>query len=161
MRSSGTLIRATVAHVTEDEPATAAMTPQPTMLTCSRRPGNQDSHGASPLNMSADSRVRNRISPIQMNSGRAVSAQFQLASHTVVASSEPAGAGENTSRARKPTASSDIATQIPDASNASMKPNRMTVTSAGSIRSVSALGSNQRPAWRCRRAPPGYVFSSA
>ena len=136
------------------------MTPHPTMLTCSRRPGSQDTHGANPLNMSADSRVRNRISPIQMNSGRAVSAQFQLASHTVVASSEPAGAGENTSRARKPTASSDIATQIPEASNASMKPNRMTVISAGSIGSVSATRSDKQLAWRCRRPSRGYICSS-
>ena len=95
-----------------------------------------------------------------MNSGRAVSAQFQLASQTVVASSEPAGAGENTSSARKPTASSEIATQTPEASSASMKANRMMVISAGSIGSVSAAKSGKYLEWRCRRLTPGYDCSS-
>src|SRR3546814_5908716 len=104
------LIRPTVAQVTALDPATAAITPQPTTLTWSSPPGSRASHGASPLNMSDDSRVRNRISPIHTNSGSAVSAQFQLASHTVLASSEPAGAGENTASATKPTAISDSAT---------------------------------------------------
>src|SRR3546814_5899342 len=45
---------------------------QPATFTCSRRPGSPSSQGARPLKRSSESRVRNRISPIQMNSGRAV-----------------------------------------------------------------------------------------
>ena len=52
--------------------------------------------------MSSESRVRNRISPIQMNSGSAVSAQFQLASQTVEASSEPAGAADDLAGGQSP-----------------------------------------------------------
>ena len=89
-------MRPTVAQVTALEPATAAMTPQPRMLTCSSPPGRREVQGASPVNMSDDNLVRNRISPIHTKSGSAVSAQFQLASHTVLASRVPAGAGENT-----------------------------------------------------------------
>jgi hypothetical protein len=62
-----------VAQVAEEEPDTAAKMPQPKMLTCIRRPGSQPSHGARPSNISFDSFVRNRISPIQTNSGSAAS----------------------------------------------------------------------------------------
>src|SRR3954468_10129297 len=55
------------------------------------RPGSQFSHGAKPRNISSDSRVRNRISPIQMNSGSAASDHDALEPHTVVASTLPAG----------------------------------------------------------------------
>src|SRR5215213_1173402 len=55
------------------------------------RPGSQFSQGANPRNISSDSRVRNRISPIQMNSGKAASDHDALLPHTVVASTLPAG----------------------------------------------------------------------
>ena len=42
--------------------------------------------------MSSEMRLRKRISPIQMNSGSAVSAQLADDPHTVVAMSLPAGA---------------------------------------------------------------------
>src|SRR3990167_1600517 len=58
-----------VAQVAEEEPDTAAKMPQPKMLTCIRRPGSQPSQGASPSNISSESLVRNRISPIQTKSG--------------------------------------------------------------------------------------------
>ena len=48
-------------------------------------------HGARPLNMSSLSRVRKRISPIQMNSGRAVSVQLDDAVQMVVTIASPAG----------------------------------------------------------------------
>ena len=48
---------------------------QPTTLVCSSPPGSRATQGASPLNMSSLNRVRNRISPIQMKSGSAVSVQ--------------------------------------------------------------------------------------
>ena len=103
-------MRPTVAQVTALDPATAAITPQPMMLTWNSPPGSRASQGARPLNMSDDNRVRNRISPIHTNSGNAVSAQFQLASHTVPASSEPTGAGEKNAIATKPTVRSAGAT---------------------------------------------------
>ena len=58
-------------------------------------PGRRDSHGARPENIRSASRVRNRISPIQMKSGSAVSAQSVLPPNTVVASRAPGvGVGE-------------------------------------------------------------------
>src|SRR5690606_28243568 len=112
-------MRATVAHVTADEPATAAMMPQPRMFTCSKRPGSQFTHGPSPLNMSSDRRVLKRISPIQMKSGNAVMGQPQLASHIDEIARDPAGASENTASPNMPSASNDKAIQTPLASKAS------------------------------------------
>src|SRR5512134_405674 len=71
--SSGSATLAIVAQVAEDEPETAAKMPQPKTLTCIRRPGSQPSHGARPSNISSESLVRNRISPIHTNSGSAAS----------------------------------------------------------------------------------------
>ena len=75
------------------EPATAAIIPHPTTLTWINPPGKFDNIGASPLNISEERRVLNNISPIQMNNGKAVNAQFQLASQSVLASNDPTGAG--------------------------------------------------------------------
>ena len=82
---------ATVAQVAADEPDTEPNTPQASTLTCISRPGSQFSHGARPRNISSDSLVRNRISPIQMNSGSAASDHDALLPQTVVASTGPAG----------------------------------------------------------------------
>src|ERR671910_2682922 len=76
--SSGSATLAIVAQVADDEPETAAKMPQPKMLTCISRPGSQPSHGARPSNISSDSLVRYRISPIQMNSGSAASVHDAL-----------------------------------------------------------------------------------
>ena len=65
--------------------------PQASTLTCISRPGIRLSHGASPRNISSDNFVRNRISPIQMNSGNAASDHDALLPHTVVASTAPGG----------------------------------------------------------------------
>ncbi|MNK92374.1 hypothetical protein D3C87_1124940 [compost metagenome] len=58
-----------VAQVAADEPDTEPKMPQPRMFTCISRPGSQLSQGESPENICSDSLVRNRISPIQTNSG--------------------------------------------------------------------------------------------
>ena len=87
------LIRPIVAQVTALEPATAAIIPQPTTFTCNKPPGNLESIGESPLNISEDNLVLNKISPIHINKGKAVKAQFQLASQIVLANNEPTGAG--------------------------------------------------------------------
>ena len=47
--------------------------------------------GREARNICSESRVRNRISPIQMNSGSAASAHEALLPHTTVASTLPAG----------------------------------------------------------------------
>src|SRR3954451_329999 len=89
--NSGSAILATVAQVAADDPDTEPNTPQASTLTCMSRPGSQFSQGANPRNISSDSRVRNRISPIQMKSGNAASDHEALLPHTVVARTLPAG----------------------------------------------------------------------
>src|SRR3954464_1647761 len=84
-----------VAQVAAEEPETAAKIVQPITLVCSRRPGSRPTHGARPRNMLSLSLVRNRISPIQTNSGRAVRVQLEAAPHTVTAIASPAGREEN------------------------------------------------------------------
>src|SRR3989338_10453991 len=83
-----------VAQVAALDPDTAAKMVQPTTLVCSRRPGRPCTQGARPLNMSCDSRVRNRISPIQMNRGRAVRVQLDAEPQMVTAMASPAGRDE-------------------------------------------------------------------
>src|SRR4051794_9919270 len=68
---------------------------QPITLVCSSRPGKWPTQGASPRNMLSLSLVRNRISPIHTNKGRAVSVQLDAAPHTVMAIASPAGREEN------------------------------------------------------------------
>ena len=63
--------------------------------------------------MSSEMRVRNRISPIQMNNGSAVSAQLALAPHTVVAIRLPGGELVKTAIATQPTPSRVSAIQTP------------------------------------------------
>lgn len=85
------VILPTVAQVAADEPETAAKIAQPITLVCSSRPGSRFSQGARPLNRSSDRRVRNRISPIHRNRGRAVRVQLDAAPQIVTAMASPAG----------------------------------------------------------------------
>src|SRR3954465_13130690 len=89
--NSGSAILATVAQVAAEEPDTEPKMPQASTLTCISRPGMRLSHGARPRNTSSDSLVRNRISPIQMNSGNAASVHELLLPQMVVASTGPDG----------------------------------------------------------------------
>src|SRR5687768_6881864 len=84
-----------VAQVAAEEPDTAAKMVQPMTLVCSRRPGRRLTQGARPRNMLSLSLVRNRISPIQMKRGRAVSVQLEDEPQTVTAIASPAGREEN------------------------------------------------------------------
>ena len=87
-------------------------------MTCISRPGSQLSQGDRPRNISSDSRVRNRISPIQMNSGSAASVHEALLPQTVVASTAPAGMPPATNcMPAQPQAISAIAIQTPPASS--------------------------------------------
>src|SRR4029078_977066 len=76
--NSGRATFAIVAPVAADDPDTVPNTAQPRMLTCIRRPGSQPSHGDSPSNISSESLVRKRISPIQTNIGSAASVHDAL-----------------------------------------------------------------------------------
>jgi hypothetical protein len=123
-----------VAQVAEVDPETAAKMPQPTTLTCMRRPGSRVSQGARPWNMSSESRVRKRISAIQMKRGSAVSAQFPLAPHMVVAITVPAGAEVNSTRPASPTPRSARATHRPAVRRTAITTRSTRLTSVGSTR---------------------------
>src|SRR6187455_2866920 len=69
-----------VAQVAADEPLTEPKMPQPRMVVCISRPGMRLSQGRKPSNISSLSLVLKRISPIQMNSGRAASSHDALLS---------------------------------------------------------------------------------
>src|SRR5947207_4994335 len=107
-----------VAQVAADEPDTAAKIVQPMMLVCSNRPGTRSSQGASPLNMSSDSRVRKRTSPIQTKSGSAVSVQDDAVPQIVTAIASPAEREEKSAIAVQATPVSASPIQTPLPSNA-------------------------------------------
>ena len=81
----------TVAQVAADDPETAAKIVHPMILAWRSRPGSLSSQGESPLNMSSESRVRKRISPIQMNSGSAVSVHDEDEPQMVITMLSPTG----------------------------------------------------------------------
>ena len=64
-----------VAQVAADEPLTEPKIPQPNTVVCISRPGTRFSHGRRPSNISSLNLVLNRISPIQINKGKAASSQ--------------------------------------------------------------------------------------
>ena len=105
----------------------------PTTLACSRRPGSQLSHGASPLNMSEEMRLRNRISPIHKNSGSAVSVQLDVEPQTVSAMLSPTGREVNSSMPTTATAMSDSPIHSPEPSTA----NRATMSTRAIMASMA------------------------
>src|SRR4051795_13019206 len=117
LSSSGSEILPMVAQVAADEPETAAKMPHPITFTCVNRPGSHCTQGDRPRNISSDSLVRNRISPIQMNNGSAASVQDALALQVVVASTLPSGRLVVIAIATKPTSPSATAIQTPLASS--------------------------------------------
>src|SRR3954467_1000581 len=132
--SSGSAILATVAQVAADDPDTEPNTPQASTLTCMSRPGSQFSHGANPRNISSDSRVRNRISPIQMKSGSAASDHEALLPHTVVASTLPAGMPPPANcMPAHPVAIRATAIQTPPQSSSARKPSRSAAMESSSM----------------------------
>src|SRR5699024_11810438 len=144
-------MRPMVAAVAAEEPDTAANTPQPTTLVCNSPPGNLFSQGARPLYISSDKRERNRISPIQMNSGSGASAQEDTEPQAEVPTTSPAGAVVNPSMANRPTLNSDNATQIPEPS---MK-NRTSNSSRPSSTTLTVLPRQRRFAHRCGKRDRG------
>ena len=107
-----------VAQVAAEEPDTDPKMPQPSTLTCMSRPGSQPSQGDRPRNISSDKRVRNRISPIHTNSGRAARVHEALLPQIVVARTGPIGTLATNSMAAKAQAMSAMAIHTPAASSA-------------------------------------------
>ena len=104
-----------------DEPETAAKIVQPMMLVCSRRPGSalqprREAAGTCPR----DSRVRNRISPIQTNSGSAVSVQLRRRApdrHRHRVAGRPRARRAPCRSRRRPTSARPIQTPLPSSAN--------------------------------------------
>src|SRR5680860_336968 len=107
------LIRPTVAQVTADEPDTAAIIPQPNTLICSNRPGQRETQGAMPKKRLEDRPDLVKISPIQINKGKAVNAQLQLESHIVAAMICPGSREVKYKNVKKLAQSIDKAIQTP------------------------------------------------
>src|SRR5438309_598315 len=125
---------ATVAQVAAEEPDTEPNTPQASTLTCMSRPGSQFSQGAKPRNISSDSRVRYRISPIQMKSGSAASDHEALLPHTVVASTLPAGMPPPTNcMPAQPVAIRATAIHTPAPSSSARNPSRIAAMESSSM----------------------------
>ena len=117
-----------VGTVAAEEPDTAAKIPHPITLTWISRPGSQLSHGDSPRNMFSDNRVRNRISPIQINKGSAASDHDAPLLQVVVASTGPIGAVLTSSMAAKPQIIRLMPIQSPLASSTASSTTRMPAT---------------------------------
>src|SRR5580765_5974190 len=92
------------------------------MFVCRSRPGSRFIHGARPLNMSSDKRVRNRISPIHTKSGSAVSVQDDVVPQIVSAIASPAERGEKSSIAIQatPARARPIHTPTPSSTKSAM-----------------------------------------
>ena len=106
-----------MAQVAADEPETDPKMPQPRMVVCIRRPGTLFSHGARPSNISSDSLVRNRISPIQMNIGSAASVHEAFEPQKAVNRFLPGGVPVRRAMPIQPTMARVIAIQTPLARN--------------------------------------------
>ncbi|MNI38474.1 hypothetical protein D3C73_926150 [compost metagenome] len=122
------VILPTVAQVAADDPDTAAKIAQPITFVCSSLPGKRFSHGANPLNRSSDSRVRNRISPIHRNKGRAVSVQLDDAPQMVTAMASPAGRLEKISMPIQAVPASVRPTQTPQPKSAKIETTNRVMT---------------------------------
>ena len=135
-----------MAVVAADEPDTEPKMPQASTLTCSSRPGIQFSQGARPRNISSDNRVRNRISPIQMNRGSAAKVQDALLPQIVVASTAPGGmVAPANCMPTKPQTISVIPIHSPPASSA------ISSTSSSSAIWISSISHLERS--RCSLSP--------
>src|SRR5204863_7229406 len=128
---------AMVAQVAAEEPDTVPKMAQPRILTCIRRPGSQPSQGARPSNISSESLVRNRISPIQTNSGSAASVHEALEPQNDWNRLTSGGVLVKNCSPNHATAESAIAIQTPPTSSTSRMPRRMRPVLSGGIRLLS------------------------
>src|SRR5215203_3302072 len=116
-------MRPTTCVVAADEPEIAAKIEQPTTLTWSSRPGSRPVQGASPWNSERESFVRNRISPMTMNSGSAKSSWVVRMFQAYCGSSLSSGMLRNSPSIRVPVMASVSPIQMPPASAANSTPN--------------------------------------
>src|SRR5215204_25803 len=105
-------MRPTTCVVAADEPEIAAKIEQPTTLTWSSRPGSRPVQGASPWNSERESFVRNRISPMTMNSGSAKSSWVVRMFQAYCGSSLSSGMLRNSPSIRVPLPCNEL---LPDA----------------------------------------------
>ncbi len=87
--------------------------------------------------MSSDNRVRNRISPIQMKSGRAVSDQDEAEDQISVIIASPAGRMVNISIPTQATPSRASPTQTPDPRSRKRTNRKMTIGASSCMRVYS------------------------
>src|ERR1700704_4855058 len=123
-----------VAQVAADDPDTDPKIPQPRMVVCISRPGILFNQGERPSNISSESLVRNRISPIQMNIGSAASVQEALEPQKAVKRFFPGGVPVKKDIPIQPTMASVMAIHTPPASSSSI-----TNSSSAAI-SISSTG---------------------
>src|SRR5215204_5143535 len=116
-------MRPTTCVVAADEPEIAAKIEQPTTLTWSSRPGSRPVQGASPWNSERESFVRNRISPMTMNSGSAKSSWVVRMFQAYCGSSLSSGMLRNSPSIRVPVMASVSPIQMPPASAVNSTPN--------------------------------------
>ena len=119
-------MRPTTWVVAADEPEMAAKIEQPMTLTCSSRPGSSAAHGERPRNSDCDSRVRNRISPIRMNSGSASSSWVVRMFQAYCASSLSSGMSRNSASSTVPVTASVQPIHRPPARKANSTTNMVT-----------------------------------
>ncbi len=137
--NSGKATLAIVAHVAADEPDTDPKMPQPRMLTCIKRPGIRCSQGASPSNICSDKRVRNRISPIQINSGSAASSHEALVPQNAVNRLRPGDVSVKPASPIQPTRPSDMPIHTPAQSTTPSSPSKTAPTTTALIAYRSRL----------------------
>src|SRR3954469_5306727 len=123
LRSSASAMRPTTCVVAADEPEIAAKIEQPTTLTCSSRPGSRPVQGARPWNSERESFVRNRISPMTMNSGSARSSCVVRMFQAYCGKSLSRGMLRNSPSSSVPVIASVSPIQMPPASAANSTPN--------------------------------------
>src|SRR5262245_58877175 len=104
--------------------------PQPRIVVCINRPGMRLSQGRRPSNISSLSRVRNRISPIQMNKGRAASSQLALLSQNAENRFLPGWVWMKNAWPTQPQIASVIAIHKPDANSTSIRPSSTAPTTS-------------------------------
>ena len=119
-------MRPTTWVVAADEPEMAAKIVQPMTLTCSSRPGSSAAHGDRPRNSDCDSRVRNRISPIRMNSGSASSSWVVRMFQAYCAKSLSSGMSRNSASRIVPVTASVQPIHRPPARKANSTTNMVT-----------------------------------
>src|SRR5438552_14415921 len=142
-----------VAQVAAEDPDTVPKMAQPRMFTCINRPGSQPSHGESPSNISSESLVRYRISPIQTNIGSAASVHEALEPQNDWKRFTSGGVLVKNCRPNQATAASAMAIQTPPVSSTSKRTSRMDADSSG----VTIFPRNRR----LRHAVPPRPGSSA